>query len=77
MSSVLPTIKCSMCSQDIPISRMGEHICGASSAAERECTMGNYEGLAGLTNMQRCHRRTQTQHTKMVTNKGRLMVHNY
>jgi hypothetical protein len=33
MSSFLPTIKCSMCAQEIEISMMGEHVCGA---AERE-----------------------------------------
>lgn len=40
-SSFLPTIKCSMCAQDIEISHMGDHVCGApvatpSTAGERE-----------------------------------------
>ncbi len=26
-SSFLPTIKCSMCAQDIEISQMGDHVC--------------------------------------------------
>ncbi|PVH80797.1 hypothetical protein DL98DRAFT_184626 [Cadophora sp. DSE1049] len=29
-SSFLPTIKCSMCAQDIEISHMGDHVCGAA-----------------------------------------------
>jgi hypothetical protein len=28
MSGFLPTIKCSMCAQEIEISMMGEHVCG-------------------------------------------------
>ena len=27
-SSLLPTIKCSMCAADIEISQMGDHVCG-------------------------------------------------
>ena len=30
MSAFLPTIKCSMCAQEIEISMMGEHVCGPS-----------------------------------------------
>jgi len=40
-SSFLPTIKCSMCAQDIEISHMGDHVCGTvpplpTTAGERE-----------------------------------------
>jgi hypothetical protein len=35
-SSFLPTIKCSMCAQEIEISMMGDHVCGA--APERMST---------------------------------------
>ncbi|KFY27194.1 hypothetical protein V491_00981, partial [Pseudogymnoascus sp. VKM F-3775] len=34
MSGFLPTIKCSMCAQEIEISMMGEHVCGGP--AERK-----------------------------------------
>lgn len=35
MSGFLPTIKCSMCAQEIEISMMGEHVCGP---AERKAS---------------------------------------
>ncbi len=36
MSSVLPSIKCSTCAQDIPLSELGEHVCGVVSERELE-----------------------------------------
>lgn len=36
MSGFLPTIKCSMCAQEIEISMMGEHVCGGP--AERKAS---------------------------------------
>ena len=41
MSGFLPTIKCSMCAQEIEISMMGEHVCGGP--AERKASHSTIE----------------------------------
>lgn len=39
MSGFLPTIKCSMCAQEIEISMMGEHVCGPAERKTSHSTI--------------------------------------
>ena len=46
VSSFLPTIKCSMCSVEIPISAMGDHICAPGTPAHSFYLRLTYTSLA-------------------------------